>query len=101
VAQERGARKFLDYLKQTVSERLDPATIGKEVMQTLTDKVVPQGATELAQGLYSGHSNAFTPYGHAQQPLEVEGPAAGYQAMLQEAAQRVGPQQERDVGVER
>jgi len=71
-----------------------------EAYQTLTDKVVPQGASEIAQALNS-QSNAFVPYGHAQQPLDVEGPAQSYQDMLREASQRGGQEHGHEMGMDR
>ena len=63
-----------------------------EVGEMLMQKTA-QGASEIAQALNSD-ANAYVPYGHAQQPLEVEGPAVSYQDMLREAQQRVGPEQD-------
>ena len=81
---------------ERIGERL--AEVPAEVAQTLTDKVIPQGAAELSQALNS-QSNAYVPYGAAQRPLEVEGPQVNYQEMLREASSRETPEPER--GIER
>ena len=70
----------------------------KEVGQMLDQKAA-QGSTEIAQALYNGQSNAFTPYGHGQDPLPVDASATSYQDMLREASQRGG--QELDQGMDR
>ena len=44
--------------------------VASEVVDTMAEKVVPQGAAELAQALNSGHG--YVPYGSAQAPLQVE-----------------------------
>ena len=98
----RGERPgFFERVASHVGDRL--AAIPGEVAQTVTEKVIPQGATEIAQALYGGgQSNVFTPYGHAQQPLTVEGPQQqSYTEMLRDAARRGGREQERDVGLDR
>src|SRR5712691_9189184 len=41
-----------------------------EVFETITDKIIPQGAAEAAQALNTGHG--YVPYGSAQAPLEPE-----------------------------
>jgi len=57
-----------------------------EVGEMLMQKTA-QGAAEISQALNSG-ANAFVPYGAAQQPLEVEGPAMSYQDHLRQASER-------------
>jgi arginine utilization protein RocB len=69
----------------------------KEVGQMLDQKVA-QGAAEVSQALNS-QADAYVPYGAAQRPLEVEGPAVSYQEMLREASQREAPEQ--DLGMDR
>ena len=71
-------------------------TLFNGTVDLLAEKVIPQGASELAQALNS-QSNAYVPYGHAQQPLEVEGPQQSYQDLLRDASQRGGPEQEREM----
>jgi len=60
------------------------------------DQKIAQGAAEVSQALNS-QADAYVPYGAAQKPLEVEGPAVSYQEMLKEAAQR--PEQEPGMGI--
>ena len=69
----------------------------KEVGQ-MVDQKAAQGCTEIAQGLYNGQSNAFTPYGHGQDPLPVDASATTYQDTLKEAAQRG---QDQEIGIDR
>jgi hypothetical protein len=71
-----------------------------EVAETLTDKVIPQGASEVAQALNS-RADGYVPYGAAQRPLEVEGPAVSYRGSLRESSRRAGPEQGRGNEVER
>jgi hypothetical protein len=61
----------------------------------MVDQKIAQGAAELSMALNHGASG-YTPYGYAQQPLEVEGPATSYADMVREAASREAPQQDRD-----
>jgi hypothetical protein len=70
--------------------------IGPEAFETLTDKVIPQGASEIAQAINS-QSNAYVPYGAAQRPTEVQVPQTSYDDMLREASQRGGPEQSREM----
>jgi hypothetical protein len=70
--------------------------IGNRVSEVVYDKAGPQGAAELSQALFN-QSNAYVPYGHAQQPLEVEGPAVSYQQMLKDASQRAVPDQGKEI----
>ena len=65
----------------------------KEVGQMLDQKIA-QGSAELGQAINSS-ADGYVPYGVGQQPLEVEGPATGYQDMLREASQRAEPEQDR------
>ena len=83
--------------ERSFKEALLDATkaVGSVVRDVVYDKLGTQGATEIAQALYNGQSNAFTPYGHAQAPLEVEGPATSYQDMLRDASQSAGKEQDR------
>jgi hypothetical protein len=57
--------------------RINPMTMIRETAQTVTDRVIPQGAAELAQGLVgnaaNNHGSAYVPYGHAQAPVPVSG----------------------------
>ena len=73
--------------------------IANGAIDLMAEKVIPQGAAELSQALNS-QSNAYVPYGTAQQPLDVEGPQQSYQAMLREYSQR-GQEQGQDIGVDR
>ena len=93
MAEEQG---WLDRLASHVGERL--SAIPSEVGQYVTDKFIPQGASEIAQALNS-QADGYVPYGSAQTPLEVEGPQMSYQDMLKDASQRGG--QEQDMGIER
>jgi hypothetical protein len=83
---------------------------GKEIAETLTDKVIPQGSAEVAQALYTG--SAFTPYGAAQSPLEPypvqgeKGPQQSFEQTLDGYASRASVQEqdkqrEQDTGMER
>ncbi len=74
--------------------------IANGAIDLMADKVIPQGAAELSQAL-NGQSNAYVPYGTAQQPLDVEGPQQSYQAMLRSYAERGAQEQGQDVGVDR
>jgi hypothetical protein len=76
-----------------------------EVTQTLTDKVIPHGASETAHLLNTG--SAYVPYGAAQAPLEpeadqgtVHGKAAEptYEEYLN---QQRGREQDQDRGIDR
>lgn len=69
---ERGMDWFIDKFAPEVGDMLMHKTA--------------QGAAEISAALYSGQSNAYTPYGYGQQPLEVEGPIQSYQDMLREAS---------------
>jgi hypothetical protein len=69
----------------------------REVGQMLDHKIA-QGCAELGQALNSG-ADGYVPYGVGQQPLTIEGPTMDYQAMLREASQSVG--QEQDHGLDR
>ena len=80
-------------LLKDIGDRLK--AIPSEVASTLTDKVIPQGATEVVQAIYAGH--AFTPYGSAQQPLDIEGPQMSYQDTLRDAAQRGGQEHGQEI----
>jgi len=91
-------KNWLQRAASFIGERL--SAIPGEISQTFWDKSGPQGSSELAQALNS-HSNAFVPYGHAQQPLEVEGPAMDYQSRLNQHIAQNPPQQEPDQGMER
>ena len=81
-------------LMSHLAERLK--AIPSEINQTFWDKAGPQGAAELSQALNS-HSNAYVPYGTAQQPLEVEGPQTSYQETLRDASQRGGHEPEHEI----
>jgi hypothetical protein len=72
-----------------------------ETFQTLSDKVVPQGASEIAHAIYNGQSNAYVPYGDAQRPVDVKGPNQSYQDMLRGMSQRGAPEQDREIGMDR
>lgn len=71
-----------------------------EILHTLTEKVIPQGAAELAQALNSD-ANAYVPYGSAQRPLEVEGPQMSYQEALRESSQRATQEHDHGHGMDR
>jgi hypothetical protein len=73
-------------------------TLWDKVADHFIDRIVPevgdmlmqktaQGAAEMAQGL-NGQSNFYVPYGSAQKPLEVEGPATAWANELHNASQR-------------
>ena len=84
--EERGFfGKMWDHLKERMSAI--PGEVGDMAMQKTA-----QGAAELSQALNS-QSNAYVPYGYAQQPLEIEGPQQSYADMLREASQRAVPEQ--------
>lgn len=91
--------RVADHLKG----RLHPKTIGKEVLDTITDKIVPQGTAELAQAINT-QGFGYVPYGSGQEPTSpqtgVHGPAtpeaadspprATYQAV---SVDEIGPPQ--------
>jgi hypothetical protein len=58
-----------------LAHRLDPRTIGKEMFAAVTDRIIPQGAAELSQALFTGH--AYSPYGYSLRPLQPEEPGHG------------------------
>jgi hypothetical protein len=69
------------YAKAAVTEALLPAA----------EKLIPQGASEIAQALYAG--NAFVPYGPTNQPVPMEaagmhGPAAEQPASYESSLQQ-------------
>ena len=75
--------------------------VAKEAAQTLTQRVIPQGAAELSQALFS-QSNAYVPYGQGQRPVApAQGPQQSYQEMLRAASQRGGPAHGRGMGMDR
>lgn len=88
-----------------IAERLKPTTILKEATQTVTDKVVPLGAAELAHGLIGNADGrggpAFVPYGSSQRPLDVAGPGQSYNQAIRDAAARASQQQDRSMGMDR
>src|SRR5208282_5221444 len=49
--------------------------IPSELFAGITDRIIPQGAAELSQALFTG--NAYAPYGPALRPLEPETPGHG------------------------
>ncbi len=62
----------------------------KEALLPAAEKLIPQGASEVAQALYS--SNAYVPYGPTNRPVSMESsglygetaePPASYEAELQ------------------
>ncbi len=61
---------FFSDMAAQVRQRLNPMTIAAEAFETVTDRVVPQGAAEIAQALNLGHG--YVPYGPGQEPLPVE-----------------------------
>lgn len=94
--------------------RLSPATVGKEMLDTLTDKIIPQGAAELAQAINLGGSG-YVPYGAGQEPVEPHsgvhgagppeaiGPTPADVGITQESARHLMEEQQFDraAGVER
>jgi hypothetical protein len=69
--------------------------VGEMVMQKTA-----QGASELSMAL--NHSaDAYIAYGHGQDPLKVEGPAADWQAQLNAAAARSTGQEAQEMEMER
>ena len=62
---------FFSDLGGTIKARLTPKTIAHEAFETLTDRIVPQGAAEIAQTLF-GHGSGYVPYGPGQAALPVE-----------------------------
>lgn len=78
-----------------------------ETYQTLTDKVIPHGASELSAAINQGASG-FIMYGPTQQPLEVKDtvhgkkePVKSYEDQLKGHAGRSGPKQDQDRGIDR
>ncbi len=69
-----------------------------EIFATVTDKVIPQGAAELSQALYS-QSNAYVPYGAGQRSVDVvepiQAPKQSYEAKVQTASKGVQPKEPR------
>ena len=92
-------RGWLGRVGSHVWERVK--AIGPEAFETLTDKVIPQGAAEISQALNS-QSNAYVAYGAGQNAdLSVGGPQQNYTDMIREASQRVEHGQERGPEMER
>lgn len=85
-------------VQKGMGERLWGAVkwIAERVSEIVYDKAGPQGAAEISQALFS-QSNAYVPYGHAQQPLKIEGPHMSYQQMIQQASQRAVPEQSQEL----
>ncbi len=80
--------------------RINPVTIARETATYATDKFIPQGAAELAQGLVGNApagtaGTAYVPYGHAQAPV----PATGKWSDRFSSQGRTGPAQERGMGM--
>jgi len=71
-----------------IKHRLNPKTVAKEALAGLTDKIIPQGADELGNVLFSG--NAYLPWpgkGHLPPVPEPEAPAEmSYTQQLEQAA---------------
>ena len=77
-----------------------------EVFQTATDKVIPQGAAEVASALNTG--SGYVPYGAAQAPLQPEADQGGgvhgkapEQSYEQYLEQYRGREQDQGKGIER
>ena len=60
---------FLSDLGGTIKARLNPKTIAAEVFETITDRVIPHGAAELAHALNT-QGSGYVPYGQASMPVE-------------------------------
>ena len=71
--------RLIEFLK----ERLNPRTIAKE-MDAAVVKAASQGASEVAQALFTGHP--YTPYGPTEKPLPVVEPIENYKAELEKLA---------------
>jgi len=98
MAEKKGiGRRFIEYLKETVSQRLDLGAVGREALDTVVQKTA-QGAAEFSQALNS-QANAYVPYGDGQHAVDIQGPQQSYQQMLRDAAQH--GQQEHEHGMER
>jgi hypothetical protein len=85
--------------RQSLWERVKDHFIDRfvpEVGDMLMQKMA-QGSAELSQFLNQGNA-AYTPYGYAQRPLEVEGPQQSYQDMLRDASRTAGQEHERGMG---
>lgn len=83
-------RSWLGKVMDYVMDRMLPE-IGDMVMQKTA-----QGAAEISHALNS-QSNAYTPYGYGQQPLEVEGPQQSFTDMVREASERQAPHREMEM----
>lgn len=84
------AESFLGRIGEHLKDRI--AAIPGEAWETLTDKVLPQGAAELAQALNTG--SGYVAYGDAQRPLDVQDQqpeASGVHAAEQPAVQQDEP----------
>lgn len=57
-----------------LAHRLNPTTIAKEMANAVTERIVPQGAAELAGALFG--QGAYTPYGQGQEPIPPLEPGA-------------------------
>jgi hypothetical protein len=86
VAAQPAKQTLWDKVADHFIDRMAPE-IGDMLMQKTA-----QGSAELSQFLNQGNA-AYTPYGYAQKPLEVEGPQQSWQQQLQDASQRAGQQQ--------
>lgn len=63
--------------------RFGKAVINEAVLPA-AEKLIPQGASEVAQALYTG--NAFVPYGPTNQPVSMESPGLYGEATQQPAS---------------
>jgi hypothetical protein len=63
---------LFDRLDNHLNHRLDPKTFAKEVFAHLTDKVIPQGADELANALFN--RSAYLPWPGTSGPAPIETP---------------------------
>ena len=62
---------FFSDLGGTIKAHLNLKTIAAEAFETLTDRIVPQGAAEIAKALFS-HGSAYVPYGPGQEAMPIE-----------------------------
>lgn len=64
-------RQMVDRVVDQLKERLSLKTIGVEMLATVTDKIIPQGAAEASQAYFSGYA-AYVPYGPSQGPAPLD-----------------------------
>jgi hypothetical protein len=84
--------RVIDHL----AHRLNPATIAREMAAAVTDKVMPQGAAELAGAIFG--QGAFTPYGQGQEPVQPLAPGEDIQGPAEPLSTTASTETTREAG---